>query len=116
MLQQEIFDTVARHLLTQKRRALQANNRTCAYRAPNGLKCAIGCLFTDDEYTPAMEDRAIAQLWHNMLLPERLVPYTSLLARLQDVHDHREPKIWRDALEDVADLFKLSKEVLNVCS
>ena len=58
MNQQEIFDKVASHLITQGVRAtsvkksggLQAPNPTCSYRGDNGTMCAAGCLIPDEEY------------------------------------------------------------------
>jgi hypothetical protein len=53
---QEVFDQVANHLLTQNKRSVSATDNTlCVYRSPDGLKCAAGCLIADDEYDPRME-------------------------------------------------------------
>jgi hypothetical protein len=51
---QEIFDTVAKHLLAQGERAITENG-ACAYRGVEGRKCAIGCLIPDEVYDPNME-------------------------------------------------------------
>ena len=51
---QEIFDKVAKHLLTQNERAVNASGR-CKYRI-NGLKCAAGILISDSDYLPEMEE------------------------------------------------------------
>lgn len=50
---QEMFETVARHLFAQGKRAGVENEEgdfSCLYRAPDGTKCAIGCLLTDEQY------------------------------------------------------------------
>lgn len=58
---QTIFDRVTHHLLTQKRQAKEDGETpigvapTCKYRTSDGLKCAIGCLVTDQYYSPEME-------------------------------------------------------------
>lgn len=63
MTNQEIFDTVAVHLLTQNKRATKANcSTTCQYRTSEGLKCAVGCLIPDEKYTPEMEPYGVYTL------------------------------------------------------
>ncbi len=97
---QEVYDYVAAHLLTQNAKAQgeigSANG--CLYRAPEGRKCAAGCLIPDDLYTPAMEGRGIA----DSIVAEGLerVPQGALgfLRSAQLIHDHRDPPEWRDAL------------------
>jgi hypothetical protein len=53
MTLQETFDKVCVHLLTQLQKSvfLDSNgSMACAYRGPNGLKCAVGCLIPDELY------------------------------------------------------------------
>jgi hypothetical protein len=50
---QTIFDVVADHLLRQARPAVDVNGM-CCYRL-HRLKCAIGCLIPDAEYTRDLE-------------------------------------------------------------
>lgn len=50
---QEVFDYVAKHLIKQGKQAVAGSN--CAYRSPEGLSCAVGCLITDEEYNVNME-------------------------------------------------------------
>lgn len=41
--EQQVFDTVAKHLLTQmqqSRSTVDSTSISCLYRGPNGLKCA----------------------------------------------------------------------------
>ena len=62
---QEVFDQVAKHLLTQmkksvaKRAAESASDSKdyCMYRGFDGTKCAAGCLISDDEYKPEFEQK-----------------------------------------------------------
>ncbi|SKB50097.1 hypothetical protein SAMN06295937_100799 [Sphingopyxis flava] len=51
---QEVFDLVLNHLRQQGRPALRIHG-LCAYRAPDGAKCAIGALIADEYYDPGME-------------------------------------------------------------
>jgi hypothetical protein len=54
MAKQEIFNRVVTHLFAQGKAAIDAKG-TCSYRAPDGCKCAVGCLLPDEHYRPSME-------------------------------------------------------------
>lgn len=112
---QQVYDQVARHLLTQMERA-------CAYHgAPayfgdkfvgdDPLKSAGGCLMTDDEWEPDME----GDDWKT-LTREGYVPSTAhdeLIAALEAVHDCAQPDDWREAIREVAARMGLSPAVLD---
>ena len=85
MTPQAIFNKVVKHLRKQGKRAGvgEAEDFQCLYRAPDGTKCAVGCLLKDDEYSPIMESKSVDCIQ----LPERLYPHSSLLVELQDLHD-----------------------------
>ncbi len=125
MNRQEIFDTVAKHLLTQNRQSVTLIC-TCLYRGPEGLKCAIGCLIPDELYKPAIERHPVFSL---ICKPERL-GYTQqqqadlaklgftkdnelFLTRLQKIHDNYKPEEWHACLKTLAKIYNLSLEVLN---
>jgi hypothetical protein len=54
---QTAFDTALAHLRKQGQRAVedQHSDAGCVYRSPEGLKCAIGALISDEDYNPNME-------------------------------------------------------------
>jgi len=52
--QQEIFDTVATHLLKQNDKSLDSYGE-CRYRAEDGNMCAVGCLIDTKHYTSGFE-------------------------------------------------------------
>ena len=98
MKRQDIFDTVVRHLRAQKQRALEKHGMDmCAYRAPDGLKCAIGCLIPDELYDPLFEGKSAFWLLTNNAPEARAVrvfcgastdqTVVSLMSALQDIHD-----------------------------
>ena len=63
MTLQEIYDKVVNHLRTQNAKSLSFvcdtdEHASCAYRGDGGLKCAAGCLITDELYDNNMEDLA----------------------------------------------------------
>lgn len=62
MNRQELFEKAARGLLAQDGRSTRSNEKGevlgCAYRGPNGRKCAIGHLIPDELYSSGMECRS----------------------------------------------------------
>lgn len=109
MKQQEIFDQVTEHLMTQKRRAIR--NGMCLYRVGK-LKCAVGVLIQDEFYDPVMESEGPGQpLVKDALRKSGVKPFTdgteNLLLALQSVHDDFKPSQWPQPLRDVAKDFKL---------
>lgn len=127
MSKQEIFDTVARHLLTQKK-ACQNDGGACRYRAGD-LKCAVGALIPDDLYTSTIEGttpmlpddvaeaspkiRKLQTLLWSILPVEPTLKMARLLVGLQQVHDGWNPCFWRDQLKEVANGHSINNEVLD---
>lgn len=108
---QEAFDKVARHLLTQKRKSIGSKGG-CCYRTNEGLRCAIGCLIPDELYDRRLEGFYVSEL-RELLRKIINNPHMGLLSELQHIHDQREVEDWEPLLRDVAVKFKLSTEVLN---
>ena len=117
MTNQEIFDKVYRHLLTQNAKSMRfglRNGKQCAYRGDDGLKCAIGCLIPDDKYDPIIEGaapcfiagfkdasiNALAEILISVGIETRDFIF---VRRLQYIHDSVSPERWRDALAAYAD-------------
>lgn len=98
---QEIIDTVRARLADGTGRAKQ--DSVCVYRTDDGRGCAVGCLFTDDEYSPNMEGKNVNALMVRGLLPDRLAPHILLLSRLQGLHD--DPVNWYGGGADGGVLF-----------
>jgi hypothetical protein len=124
MTDQEIFDKVAQHLLAQGRPARAGD--TCRYRAPDGSKCAIGCLIEDDQYAPRMEGirlKSLADRYSGRLrnILNRTHGRRMFLVRLQIVHDDCktaldgtfDPKDLHERLRRVAEAHMLSAAVLD---
>jgi hypothetical protein len=116
--EQEVFDIVARHLLTQGRRAAvdlgyNDGQLNCLYRTPEGLKCAAGCLIPDEAYDESMEGIMIGSLIHNGTKLAHLKPFMMLLNRLQGAHDEAEDDDFMPGLIDVARRHDLDVSVLK---
>lgn len=120
MTEQETFDIVAKHLLTQNKKAMAVygfaiamDMPRCAYRGNDGTKCAAGCLIPDDDYNPDMEGRGITtpNALHTVLTAAG--HDIQLVEALQYVHDVYPVSAWREQLADVAARFGLNTEVLQ---
>jgi len=98
MTAQELFDTVAAHLITQGKQSL-GTDVFCKYRGDGGLKCAIGCLIPDDKYETWMD---CGGALHPVLKTIGLEEHFNLCRKLQVVHDSTEPHEWRGELSNVA--------------
>ncbi len=115
MTNQDLFNTVYRHLLTQGQKAfitLTHGSESCKYRTADGRKCAIGCLIPDNRYSPTLEGkrayaeivREAAGITHDQL---------DLASALQDVHDYHEPVEWKEQLAQVARRYNLLMPVIQ---
>ncbi len=113
---QEAFDTAAAHLLKQGERSSSCevypteDVQACLYRGPNGLKCAIGALISDEHYSPSLEgeginDHVCAAIVASGYPDDNLS--RAIYARLQQVHDACDPDGWPSALRMYADRYKL---------
>lgn len=94
----EVFEYVSNHLLSQREKSLMPEKDLCAYKSPEGLKCAIGCLMTSREYKKSFEN----QYWENLVAAE-LVPsaHCRLLSDLQKCHDDEDVKYWESTLDRI---------------
>jgi len=89
--------------MTQGCRAMV--NRSCKYR--QGINsCFVGCLISDEEYEPLMEDRNVESLIGALRpgeghkeLKEFLINWQPTLQRLQDIHDNKLIKEWATLIE-----------------
>ena len=107
---QELFNKVTKHLLAQNKVASLSNGR-CAYKSESGLKCAIGCLISDEKYQEVFERRIV----NTILKIDPLVfgfevteEMLTLLRELQKIHDWFDPEDWMDKLKELASAQKLA--------
>ena len=105
---QEVFDHISEHLLTQNKKC--TDNKICVYSNFKGLKCAAGCLISDDEYNPKFEGNSWGALVQNNAVPST---HVSLIRQLQYMHDEYDPEEWIDFLCDIASQNNLSPQILN---
>jgi len=124
---QEIFDIVAKHLLTQNEKSIIPvqgnclNPWKCLYHSPDGKKCAIGVLIPDKEYKPAIENSGDVRYLINYhpSCPKSLSVYCDntqtmmLLEELQGIHDEMIIEDWINGLLVTALNFNLDNSVLR---
>jgi len=103
----EIFDIVKTHLLKQGQRATINNDEDnhCLYHSPNGLKCAVGCLITDEAYDSDIEGSDLCDDNVYRVLQDSQIDTSaktiSFLTRLQRVHDNVDVDKWPEALDKI---------------
>lgn len=115
--EQQVFDQVATHLLTQNAKAL-AGSGGCQYRLKldNGtvLKCAVGCLIADNEYGSKIESELYGSNEFNEFFGfEDEAPHFFLLRRFQGLHDNYPVSIWKEELQQIALDFNLNTDILK---
>ena len=105
---QQVFTQVALHLLTQGKVSYADGDvdSGCAYRGPDGLRCAAGCLIADSEY---LADPMEGLNWSRLVqLDVAPMAHQALIVALQGIHDDAFPDDWRAALEGCARQFGLT--------
>lgn len=102
---EEIFMTVALHLLLQGEKSMPPAIGICRYRGPDGLACAIGALISDEHYSVSLEGRAANDVLVEMALSKSGFGVDNigaeLLHLLQSVHDVYAPEQWCAKLEEI---------------
>jgi hypothetical protein len=121
MTKQEIFDKVAAHLLTQRKRCVNQTG-DCVYRSDDGLKCAAGCLIPDD--VDIANKPFNVSPWSGIPLDIRtrilgddadFNRKESMIISLQDIHDSPDSWVnWRVKfrLRNLAELENLDYSIL----
>lgn len=113
MTAQEIFEKVAKHLLTQGCRAEVMGS--CKYLTGDGLKCAVGCLIPDghEGQRSSKNSNGLLSYFPDLepfILPQDMYRLTAFMfiRALQDVHDDVEVQYWKQGLRTVAERYNLT--------
>jgi len=109
MTDQETFNKVKEHLLTQNRKSYDTYVG-CMYRSADGLKCAIGCLIPDELYEDRFEGLGVMELLRKSTNLRALFDGLDVifLMDLQIVHDTKDPKDWPECLNHLATVYGLN--------
>ncbi len=113
MTTQEAFETMVRHLRKQGKKSRNAMG-ACLYRGPNGLRCAVGCLIPDDQYTRSIEGKPADFAARDVPALSDIGP--ALLCEMQSVHDDLAVSEWEECFEELAQVFKLTLPPLEEAS
>ena len=116
MKMQAVYNKIKKHLLTQNKQAFGIGPfgvTACLYFAPDGCKCAIGCLIKKKYYNSDLEGHSVTypsirnalQLSGVDLNSDENI--TNLLDCLRNIHDHYPPKTWKKEIVKLAKEFKL---------
>jgi hypothetical protein len=106
-INETLFKISADHLLKQNERSADVGSTdktVCFYRGRNGLKCAIGVLVNDENYSPELEGYGIAfggiidPICATHGIDNREDIDLRMLFSLQNIHDNYEPREWRELL------------------
>lgn len=117
MDRQDVFDTVAEHLIQQGKAAVYPNKpdgfEYCRYRTPDGTMCAVGCLIPDSAYKLSIENKTAKSVAVEEALPFLVasVADSDFLHDLQLAHDcklrHGGLLVWYEEMLQVAADFDL---------
>lgn len=108
MTAQEIFNIAVGVLLKQNKQSYARG--MCYYRLPQEdgtcLKCAVGMIIPDEEYSEDIESKLIGGLFGKRYFSTEfekiLSEHEGLLVSLQSVHDGYAVKLWRDEFQQIA--------------
>ena len=110
---QEAFNVMVNHLRDQGEKSLAEPDSaasSCLYRAPNGNKCAVGCLIDDDQYRDEIEGMGADDIpvlnaieasgWKGVSI--------HLLDAMQNCHDTLHPSDWEERFLHIAGQYELT--------
>lgn len=110
----EVFERVKAHLLAQGKAAkvsvpktwAEGSETRCCYRTGDGLKCAVGCLITDEAYHDGLEGNySLSPVVLDALRVSGIdvsdMRMVAMLHELQNVHDGMDPTVWASELDAI---------------
>lgn len=114
MTRQEVFNTVVKHLMTQRKQSI-APEHGCAYRGDNGLKCAVGVLINDECYDERFEGETVNDPFVQRALSDSCVPMdygtVDMLFDLQCIHDSSDYEFINEASYHLTNVHRRIAEV-----
>ena len=117
---QEIFDYIVKALFAQGEPSVSSYDfgLICVYRSASGLKCAVGHIITDDQYSPEMDNGdgiSASRLCKIVSIP-LIDRNPDFMDDIQAVHDNWEKGNdieFVDRLRQFADRHSLRHDVIN---
>lgn len=100
--EQQVYDYIVAHLRNQGEKSEGAGG--CSYLTVDGLKCAAGCLISEEEYDSSVEGYP----WEGLvLIGIAPLAHKELIGNFQHIHDMREVSNWEYRFKRLADEFGL---------
>lgn len=56
-------------IINQGKKSVDDSGMYCQYRGPGGIKCAVGHMISDEEYSPKLESSSACSVDISYLLP-----------------------------------------------
>ena len=100
---QEVFDFVTSCLLRQGRKSVNEIGM-CQYRGVEDTKCAGGWLLSSKAYRRDIEGESWEDVIRLLDIPNK---HYELIIKLQNVHDTKSVKRWREEFNKIAKEFSL---------
>ena len=98
LTKKEVFLKVKEHLLLQNKQSWLPDHSGCAYLGEGGLKCAVGCLMTEEELNSLTDEDQIKVVATMIKFGKMDETHKILLGRLQGIHDSYSPDNWESVL------------------
>lgn len=105
MNKQQIFDKIVAGLASQgfKQSVDMSDGGMCVYRGPDGLKCAVGWLIPDEEYSKGLEGYSVENNTVAKAAGLKGSAQWEFTARIQEIHDNYDhPEVMKGLLRDFA--------------
>ncbi len=111
LTQQEVFDTVRTKMKEQGEPSFESN--ACRMRTTDGLRCAYGCLLTDEEVaeTPNL---TVSRMYEGGCLLPRFHDCVKLLQEPQNAHDEEAYNRRRDGMDSPSWHERFEKACLSI--
>lgn len=90
---QKLFNEAGEKVIAQGRQSIDKSSNTCVYRGPNGIKCAVGHLITDEQIAKYIIRPSSGVELFTITLLEEIAPGVNpsvaveFLGSLQGCHD-----------------------------
>lgn len=108
----EVLTYVGNNLIKQGCRSGSGPVGMCAYRGSNDLKCGVGFLINDSNYSPKLEGKALTDDSVNDAVKDSIGwmdnTLSALLDDIQSIHDNESPLEWPTLLSNLSECYKLS--------
>lgn len=118
---QETFDLIVDHLARQKRRGYDTVKKCCTYRTPDGSRCVVGCLLSQESIDQLEREGRLFDRVHTIALIDRVAQDLKIsdladplpfYVNMQNVHDDGSNSLasLKGSLKEVAQRYGLNSE------